>query len=153
MGVASSTPAVVASPSASTAQDPCDCEHCWRKANRWRLGPFAQRWADLYLPPLPSFSGRSMPQPRALCSKADVRHALEALCDGSTPAEWRLALGRELVTARLCMDKGEQHFEEAGVSERVEDLLEVGAIILSTASLHAPFLYSRCIITYRLSSP
>jgi hypothetical protein len=94
--------------------------------------PYAKPWADLY-PPI--FHGPHMPHPRVLCSKADVAHALEALCDHTTPIEWRLSLGRELVTARLCMDKGEQHFEDAKVSERVEDLIEVGGAWVVSASV------------------
>jgi hypothetical protein len=140
--MASSTRAAAsAPPSASKAHEPCDCKQCWRTAHGWRFA-LGQHWVDLY-PALPSFSGRSMPQPRALCSKADVRHAVDALCDRSTPSEWRVALGRELVTARLCMEKGQQHFEDAGVSERVEDLLEVGVGDLFTPWAHACRLSSQ----------
>jgi hypothetical protein len=124
--MASTRAAASASPSASKTDEPRGAEECWRKINSWRFGPSAEHWADFYLPPLPRFHGKSVPQPKALCSKADVAHALDALCDRHCPLEWRLALGRELVTARLRMDKGGQHLEDAGGSERVEDLLEVG---------------------------
>jgi hypothetical protein len=111
-------------PHAHSAEGPCRCERCWKKAQAWRFPPggAGESWADLYLPPSDT---RGMPKPRALCSKADVKHAMDALCDRSTPMAWRLALGRALVNGRLCMDKGERHFEEAGVSVRVEDLFEV----------------------------
>jgi hypothetical protein len=128
--MASSTPAATgtAPPSDPKDQGPCVCEKCWRRINFWRFGPSTEPWADFYLPPLPRFGGQSVPQPRGLCSKADVMHALNALCDRDTPIEWRLSLGRELVRARLRLEKPQQHFGDARLSERVEDMLEVGGV-------------------------
>jgi hypothetical protein len=97
----------------------CCCEDCAARIP-WRWHGHNASWVELYVEGNPFSIARPV-----LRSKAAVAQALEAFCDGGTPLEWRVALGLQLVNARLLLERGPEVYKQVKAASKLEKMLKV----------------------------